>query len=100
MTSQKASKKEREKEQKDRQLQRCSARSSIALDGLAMQEAEGSDAHEKVVKRRRKLVANGVQVAGVPLDHYDYSLVEGRNCANVMGYVPITLGVAGPVAGN
>jgi hydroxymethylglutaryl-CoA reductase (NADPH) len=33
----------------------------------------------------------------VPHEHYDWSNVVGSNCENVIGYVPIPVGFAGPV---
>ncbi|KAI9828548.1 MAG: hypothetical protein M1819_006605 [Sarea resinae] len=33
----------------------------------------------------------------VPYEHYNYDLVHGACCENVIGYLPLPLGVAGPV---
>ena len=33
----------------------------------------------------------------VPMSDYDYSLVLGACCENVVGYIPLPLGIAGPL---
>ncbi|KAE9385087.1 hypothetical protein BT96DRAFT_1026701 [Gymnopus androsaceus JB14] len=33
----------------------------------------------------------------VPMTNYDYSLVHGACCENVVGYIPLPLGIAGPL---
>ena len=33
----------------------------------------------------------------VPMSHYDYSRVLGACCENVVGYIPLPLGIAGPL---
>ncbi len=56
---------------------------------------------KRAVEIRRKLVgadskaANGL--GALPYDHYDYNVVSGACCENVIGYVPIPVGVAGPL---
>lgn len=59
---------------------------------------------EKGVAVRRLLVQErsrktGV-LSGVPFTNFDYSLVLGACCENVIGYVPVPLGVAGPMKIN
>lgn len=39
-------------------------------------------------------------LSAVPWEHIDYSLVHGTCCENVVGYVPIPVGLAGPVLVN
>ena len=59
---------------------------------------------EKGVAVRRLIIEeqsnrDGV-LSTVPFTHFDYSLVLGACCENVIGYVPVPLGVAGPMKIN
>lgn len=57
----------------------------------------------RAVELRRQIVAAKLNdnVSGcfrkLPFEMYDYSKVAGSCCENVIGYVPIPLGVAGPL---
>lgn len=56
---------------------------------------------ERGVKIRRKIVTNQMKLKSIlqnlPYTSYDYSKVMGACCENVIGYVPIPLGIAGPL---
>ena len=60
--------------------------------------------NQKAVEVRRMCIDDqssrpGV-LAGLPYSNFDYSLVTGACCENVIGYVPVPLGVAGPLLIN
>lgn len=59
---------------------------------------------ERGVAIRRRLIEDSAENPGVlnkiPFTHYDYSLVLGACCENVIGYIPVPLGVAGPLLLN
>ncbi|XP_050315651.1 3-hydroxy-3-methylglutaryl-coenzyme A reductase-like [Anthonomus grandis grandis] len=56
---------------------------------------------ERGVKIRRKIISNQMKMQSaflnMPYQHYDYSKVMGACCENVVGYVPVPLGIAGPL---
>ncbi|RWS13072.1 3-hydroxy-3-methylglutaryl-coenzyme A reductase-like protein [Dinothrombium tinctorium] len=56
---------------------------------------------ERGVKIRRMFLTKqsncGNALERLPYTHYDYSLVMGACCENVIGYMPLPLGVAGPL---
>ncbi|XP_076350136.1 3-hydroxy-3-methylglutaryl-coenzyme A reductase-like isoform X2 [Tachypleus tridentatus] len=56
---------------------------------------------ERGVAIRRQLITKSSNCSNglndLPYEHYDYSLVMGACCENVIGYVPIPVGVAGPL---
>jgi hydroxymethylglutaryl-CoA reductase (NADPH) len=64
------------------------------------------DAFVRAVKIRRavvsrtpatKHVAASLEVSKAPYKDYNYELVHGACCENVIGYLPLPLGVAGPL---
>ncbi|XP_075038053.1 3-hydroxy-3-methylglutaryl-Coenzyme A reductase [Mixophyes fleayi] len=59
---------------------------------------------ERGVAIRRQMIAEklpqSTALQNLPYKNYDYSLVMGACCENVIGYVPIPVGVAGPLILN
>ncbi|CAG8623602.1 64_t:CDS:2, partial [Racocetra fulgida] len=58
--------------------------------------------NERAVKIRRAFISRTsitktLESSVLPLEGYDYSKVMGACCENVIGYMPIPLGVAGPL---
>ncbi|XP_031847099.2 HMG coenzyme A reductase [Nomia melanderi] len=56
---------------------------------------------ERGVKIRRLIIGEAGKfvedLTELPYTHYDYSKVLGSCCENVIGYVPVPLGIAGPL---
>lgn len=56
---------------------------------------------ERGVRIRRKILTMKANLkdalCGLPFQHYDYSKVMGACCENVIGYMPVPVGVAGPL---
>ncbi|KAG0228563.1 3-hydroxy-3-methylglutaryl-coenzyme A (HMG-CoA) reductase isozyme [Actinomortierella wolfii] len=55
----------------------------------------------RAVKIRRALISRNthtktLETSLLPMHHYDYSKVMGQCCENVIGYLPLPVGVAGP----
>lgn len=59
---------------------------------------------ERAVKIRRMIVERKTGLVGVlnslPFQNYDYKKIHGQCCENVIGYVQVPLGVAGPILVN
>ncbi|KAJ0067713.1 hypothetical protein NL108_010013, partial [Boleophthalmus pectinirostris] len=56
---------------------------------------------ERGVSIRRQMIssklASPTALSSLPYTHYDYSKVMGNCCENVIGYMPVPVGVAGPL---
>jgi hydroxymethylglutaryl-CoA reductase (NADPH) len=58
--------------------------------------------YERAVRIRRRLYESIIdkKMDLIPYEHYDYNKVFGANCEIVIGYVPIPLGIVGPLVIN
>eukprot|EP01121_Diplochlamys_sp_Union-15-3_P016139 TRINITY_DN5440_c0_g2_i1.p1 TRINITY_DN5440_c0_g2~~TRINITY_DN5440_c0_g2_i1.p1 ORF type:complete len:651 (-),score=102.15 TRINITY_DN5440_c0_g2_i1:47-1999(-) len=58
----------------------------------------------RAVSIRRQLIAKKlnhlVDMSEIPYKHFNYDNVKGKCCENVIGYLPIPIGVAGPLLVN
>ncbi|KAG8762467.1 3-hydroxy-3-methylglutaryl-coenzyme A (HMG-CoA) reductase isozyme [Ceratobasidium sp. 423] len=57
---------------------------------------------ERAVKIRRALISRAsatktLEASALPMKDYDYARVQGACCENVVGYMPIPVGIAGPL---
>jgi hydroxymethylglutaryl-CoA reductase (NADPH) len=48
----------------------------------------------------RKAAEFDMASCAIPFDHFDYDNVTGVCCENVVGYIPIPIGIAGPLLVN
>lgn len=60
---------------------------------------------ERAVRIRRSLLASKLDLpesslSDLPFQNYDYERVAGQCCENVLGYVPVPIGVIGPLKLN
>ncbi|KAF8624230.1 hypothetical protein AX15_005993 [Amanita polypyramis BW_CC] len=68
----------------------------------ALEKVLGPKQLERAVKIRRALISRAsltktLENSDVPFTNYEYSRVLGACCENVVGYIPIPLGIAGPL---
>jgi hydroxymethylglutaryl-CoA reductase (NADPH) len=62
-----------------------------------------SDSTRAVAIRRKHLaqkLRSRMDLNSIPFENYDYDNVTGKCCENVIGYVPIPIGIAGPILIN
>ncbi|KAG8746285.1 3-hydroxy-3-methylglutaryl-coenzyme A (HMG-CoA) reductase isozyme [Ceratobasidium sp. 414] len=57
---------------------------------------------ERAVRVRRALISRAsatktLETSALPMKNYDYARVQGACCENVVGYMPIPVGIAGPL---
>lgn len=58
---------------------------------------------EEAVKIRRRIIESKTKkniLKNIPFKNYSYEDVYGRCCENVIGYIPVPLGLAGPILMN
>ncbi|KIL63528.1 hypothetical protein M378DRAFT_665597 [Amanita muscaria Koide BX008] len=68
----------------------------------ALEKVMGPKQLERAVKIRRAIISRAsrtktLENSDVPFTSYDYSKVLGACCENVVGYIPLPLGIAGPL---
>ncbi|KAJ2927076.1 hypothetical protein H1R20_g10001, partial [Candolleomyces eurysporus] len=72
------------------------------IAAYALEKLFGMDQLERAVRIRRAIISRAsstgtLESSSIPFENYDYSRVLGACCENVVGYIPIPLGVAGPL---
>lgn len=72
------------------------------IAAYALEKVLGMDELERAVRIRRALISRAsltqtLETSDIPMANYDYSRVLGACCENVVGYIPIPLGIAGPL---
>ncbi|TFK71914.1 hypothetical protein BDN72DRAFT_402708 [Pluteus cervinus] len=72
------------------------------IAAYALEKVLGPSELERAVRVRRALISRAsptqsLESSDIPMSNYDYSRVLGACCENVVGYVPLPLGIAGPL---
>lgn len=64
-------------------------------------EKKLGDCDRAVVVRRKlfELLLNK-DLSSIPKDNFEFSLVHGANCETVIGFVPVPVGLVGPLVVN
>lgn len=95
-------KEKRSKELSNAELVELSVRGKIP--GYALERTLGDTARAVIIRRalvsRNKSTADRTELLErslLPHEHYDYDRVLGACCENVIGYMPLPVGVAGPL---
>ncbi|KAJ2924310.1 hypothetical protein H1R20_g12784, partial [Candolleomyces eurysporus] len=84
----------------DEEVILLSERGKVAV--YALEKLFGMDELERAVRIRRAIVSRAsdtksLENSSIPFEDYDYSRVLGACCENVIGFVPVPLGIAGPL---
>ncbi|PBK98764.1 hypothetical protein ARMGADRAFT_1162042 [Armillaria gallica] len=72
------------------------------IAAYALEKVLGSEELERAVRIRRALISRSsriqtLETSDIPMSNYDWSRVIGACCENVVGYIPLPLGIAGPL---
>ncbi|TFK41635.1 hydroxymethylglutaryl-coenzyme A reductase-domain-containing protein [Crucibulum laeve] len=72
------------------------------IAAYALEKVLGPNELERAVRIRRALISRSsitqsLESSDIPLVNYDYSRVIGACCENVVGYIPLPFGIAGPL---
>ncbi|KAF8886563.1 hydroxymethylglutaryl-coenzyme A reductase-domain-containing protein [Infundibulicybe gibba] len=72
------------------------------IAAYALEKVLGPLELERAVRVRRALISRAsltqtLESSDIPMTNYDYSRVLGACCENVVGYIPLPLGIAGPL---
>ncbi|KAH9477218.1 3-hydroxy-3-methylglutaryl-coenzyme A reductase [Psilocybe cubensis] len=72
------------------------------IAAYSLEKVLGMNELERAVRIRRALISRAsstqtLEASDIPLSNYDYSKVLGACCENVVGYIPLPLGIAGPL---
>ncbi|RDB27504.1 3-hydroxy-3-methylglutaryl-coenzyme A reductase [Hypsizygus marmoreus] len=75
---------------------------AYALEKVLSGGENGIEELERAVRVRRMLVSRAsatqtLEDSDIPMENYDYTRVIGACCENVVGYIPLPLGIAGPL---